>query len=246
MNHKITYFHQQGQRSYQQDAYFIDPELRFIVVCDGVGGEAYGELASRTVVEALRNHIGQTGMPVDENQARELMKYVWLDFIQVYHKRPETNGMGTTIVTAFLLDEGILVGHIGDSRAYHVRSREGLLWRTKDHSEVQALFDDGILTSVEVMERHPRRNVITRAFIARENTEFPQLDFHLITDIRDRDILMLCTDGVLEPFSRDSQVDILLNSGLSLNKKTEMIRKKCEEESKDNNTAVMIEFVKGN
>lgn len=243
MKYKIYHFHQQGLRPYQEDAYYIDPENRYFVVCDGIGGAAHGALASEIVTEAIKERIVHFGVPQGQNDAMELLDCVWRDFMEFYRQRPETKDMGTTLVVAFVVEKGILVAHVGDSRAYHVRSGEGLLWRTKDHSEVQELYDAGIIPSMEAMERHPRRNVITRAFLAREGEELPELDYHLIRHIHPGDILMLCTDGVLEPFSQDSQVEILTDSELSLKEKTEMIRRKCAEASKDNNTAVFVEWI---
>lgn len=241
--HKTTHFHQTGLRPYQEDAFYIDPEHRYFVVCDGMGGATHGALASDIVSESIKDRVGRFGVPGDQNEAKELLEWVWRDFMEVYRQHPETDGMGTTLVVAFAVEEGILVAHVGDSRAYHIRQEEGLLWRTRDHSEVQELYDAGIIPSVEAMERHPRRNVITRAFIAREDVDMPEADYHRIRNIRPDDILMLCTDGVLEPFSQDSQVEILADPGLSLKEKTEMIRRKCAEASKDNNTAVFVEWI---
>lgn len=235
-----TYFHQKGQRPYQEDAFYIDPDHRYFIVCDGVGGATHGALASGIVTESIRKRIDRFGLPGDAGEGKELLDWVWRDFMEVYRQQPETAGMGTTLVAAFALGEGFLIAHIGDSRAYHIRPGEGLLWRSKDHSVVQQLYDAGVLTSVEAMESHPRRNVITRAFLAREATDVPEADYRLIPDFRQGDILMLCTDGALEPFSLDSQVDILANTGRSLEEKTEVIRKRCVEESRDNNTAVLV------
>lgn len=241
--HHTTHFHQKGQRPHQEDAFYIDPEHRFYVVCDGVGGTTHGALASKTVVDSIKQQIDRLGMPHKFQEAEKLLSAVWDEFIATYRSNPEADGMGTTLVAAFVLNDGVLITHVGDSRAYHIRPGQGLLWRTKDHSEVQELYDAGIIPSIEAMEDHPRRNVITRAFIARENANMPEMDYHIIQNLRRGDILMLCTDGVLEPFSQDSQVDIIANPRITLEKKTEIIRERCAKVSKDNNTAMFVEAI---
>src|SRR5690606_34335903 len=161
----------------------------------------HGSLASKIVTDKIKERIVHFGVPQGQNDAMELLEFVWRNFMEVYRQRQETEGMGTTLVVAFVVPEGVLVAHVGDSRAYHIRPDKGILWRTRDHSEVQELYDAGIIPSVEAMEHHPRRNVITRAFIARADAKMPEVDYHLIPQIHPGDILMLCTDGVLEPFS---------------------------------------------
>jgi protein phosphatase len=103
--------------------------------------------------------------------------------------------MASTLTFLYLSENPTqaLIGWIGDSRVYHIRNGK-ILFKTKDHSEVQRLIDLGELT-VEEATHYKRKNVITRAVSGREPS---RIDQHIVEDIKENDFFLLCTDGILE------------------------------------------------
>jgi protein phosphatase len=175
------------KRRHNEDAFIVQPPL--FAIADGMGGAQAGEVASRLAAEALRG--AGDGSTAEER----LVSLVQEANRRVYERQTEdeaTSGMGTT-VTAVLVDgDELVVGHVGDSRAYLVR--EGRLAQlTEDHSLVQELLSDGRL-SPEEAERHPQRSVITRAV----GTD-PDVDVDLRRNaVEAGDVVLLCSDGLTD------------------------------------------------
>src|SRR3954465_11097573 len=145
-------------RKDNQDSGFASEHL--LVVADGVGGAARGDLASSTAVQALRRLAGPP--PADLLEALAGAIHRAHDRIaELVEQDPELDGTSTT-VTAALFD-GIRIGvaHIGDSRGYLLRDHT-LSQLTKDHTFVQSLIDEGRITAEE-SRTHPHRNLILRA-----------------------------------------------------------------------------------
>ena len=235
---KIHTFKQQGRRPYQEDYYYADEELGLFIVCDGIGGSARGDLASETVTKAIVQYIEDH--PQGEPHWDRLSQYIQQQLLDQLDKHPEAANMGTTAVFAYFGDNTLWIAHVGDSRAYHIRY-EDEFWYTKDHSLVRQLYDKGKLQSEEEMEMHPQSNVVTRAFQATPHKSPPQFDVQEISNVQSGDILFICSDGVLEPFSVHSHVEILCDDSRSFEESAEMIQNTCAEQSSDNNTAVMVE-----
>ena len=175
----------QGQlRDNNEDAFLVDDERALFAVADGMGGHRGGEVASRTAIESLRASIA-SGMPV--NVAIERANTAVIDRAA---GDSELQGMGTTM-TAVLPAGGhqLLIGHVGDSRAYLVH--EGNLRRvTEDHSLVEELVREGRLTP-EQAESHPQRAIITRALGIDTDVD---VDLYTI-DVDPGDRLIVCSDG---------------------------------------------------
>jgi len=143
-------------RDHNEDAYLVDDHLGLIAVADGMGGHQAGEVASATALEALRAAVtsgeGVRDAVTSANDA-------------VYEKSTTDDrlrGMGTTLTVGTLAAGGtLLLGHVGDSRAYLLH--DGDLRRvTVDHSLVEELIQAGEITEAEA-ESDPRRSMITRA-----------------------------------------------------------------------------------
>src|SRR4051794_28279470 len=160
-----------------------------------MGGHRAGEVASRTAIESLRASIA-SGVPVNEAIARANSAV-----IDRAEGDGELEGMGTTM-TAVVPAGGhqLLVGHVGDSRAYMVH--EGNLRRvTEDHSLVEELVREGRLTA-EQAESHPQRAIITRALGIDSDVD---VDVYTL-DVNPGDRLIVCSDG-LNTMVRDRDVE---------------------------------------
>ena len=173
------------KRRRNEDAYVVQPPL--FAVADGMGGAQAGELASRLAAEALRENGGAGN---GEERVAALMQEANRRVYERSSKDSAVSGMGTTMTVALVQEGEVVVGHVGDSRAY--RLRDGRLEQlTEDHSLVAELMRDGKL-SPEEAETHPQRSVITRVL----GTD-PDVDADIDrVDARPGDVFLLCSDGL--------------------------------------------------
>lgn len=170
-----------------------------LVVADGMGGANAGEVASAIAVESIQKlYVPEQLEKVvgDDKSIQEFMKEVvkTADLNILHHSQTDssTQGMGTTVVMAWILDNKAYVCWCGDSRCYVLNKRNGLIQLSKDHSYVQELVDKGEL-SAEFMHDHPLANVITRCLGDVENRANPETRIY---QLHHADIIMLCSDGL--------------------------------------------------
>jgi protein phosphatase len=190
------------RRPMNQDSAATGPRL--IVVADGMGGHAHGEVASSVAVRSILDAVPDDLAGIDllavlsaalEDAAQRLTGLAADD--------PQLRGMGTTIV-AFLID-GLRIGiaHIGDSRAYLLRDGE-LVRLTRDHTLVQALVDEGRI-SAEEAATHPRRSWLVRTLQDGSSPE-PDLFIHEAA-VGDR--YLVCSDGLTAVLDDDAVHEVL-------------------------------------
>lgn len=178
----------------------------FAVVADGMGGHSGGEVASKIVIDTAVQFLEDSGVfDFNPESIKKLLsdanKCVWERALQ--HK--ELQGMGSTATLIMIEGSRALIGHVGDSRAYLLRSGK-LEQLTKDHSYVQMLIENGYITKEEAL-RHPHRNIITRAIGAEHNVDADVLTIDLDKD----DVILLCSDGLNNAVTDEQICDILLS-----------------------------------
>lgn len=170
------------------------------IVADGMGGAVAGEEASRIVIETLEGKLAHNSFASPlELESRELTSRLEHSIHDANNNivdraiaQPELKGMGTTVTLAFVRKNSVVVGHVGDSRAYRVHGDSGDIEQiTSDHSFVQALVAAGHITEEEA-EDHPMRNVLYRALGQAREVE---IDFYY-EQLRSGDRLVLCSDGL--------------------------------------------------
>jgi len=187
-----------------------------LLVADGVGGMAAGEVASRMAVTTLIKLALETPdwvMLPGQTEGRRILDRMTERFRRIDEvlraeaaSKPELAGMGTTMTAAVIVGHELLVGHVGDSRAY--LSRGGLLEQlTRDHTTAQEFAEAGLIQTGEG-SRQRFRNFLTRALGGRGNLSHP--DLHRM-DLRDGDQLLLCTDGLSDAVDRE-QIGTILRS----------------------------------
>ena len=162
------------------------------VVSDGMGGHAAGEVAAQMAVDGVRERLlSLTGAQFLSSP--DIMRGLVVDVNLAVHNaslEPGRHGMGATLTVCAVAGSTLVIGHIGDSRAYIMR--DGILNQiTPDHSWVMEMVAKGLLTR-EQAATHPRRNVLTRALgIDR------RVDAYVGSEkMREGDVLMLCSDGL--------------------------------------------------
>jgi len=187
-------------RTNNEDNFGYDLERKIFVVCDGMGGEAAGEVASKLAVHQILSYFRSEPSIADDRgedrqvpeSSRLLRVATQLANRSIYDEalaNPQHKGMGTTVVAVLFDEDSFSVAHLGDSRLYRIREKlmEQL---TTDHSLVMEQVRRGLLTSEEAGHSH-MQNLITKALGVWETVE-PELAVH---SVRAGDLLLLCSDG---------------------------------------------------
>lgn len=184
-----------------QDGDYTDlgPYGALLVVADGMGGANAGEVASAICVDtiqqmftpdALKNVVGNDKSI--QQFMSEVVRSADLNILNRSSIDSSTQGMGTTVVMAWILGKRAYVCWCGDSRCYMLSKQRGLVRLSKDHSYVQELVDRGELEP-ELASEHPLSNVITRCLGDFENRAEPDTRIY---ELSDGDVIMLCSDGL--------------------------------------------------
>jgi len=205
------------RRPANEDSYVSRPELGLHVVCDGMGGHAAGEIASRVAADAIEAFIERTegvasgfawpfrynpDWGIDGNRLVSALLLANREIAKRVVDEPPLRGMATTAVCLLLSPQSpapsvvpALFAHVGDSRAY--------LWRggdldqvTRDHSWVEEQMTLGVLSEAEARQ-HPWRNLVTRALAGAEE---PRVELTPI-NLEPGDRVILCSDGLTSPLT---------------------------------------------
>ena len=215
-------------RDHNEDGYIIDDGLTLVAVADGVGGHRGGEVASATALEVFYAEFAENGGMHDAIVAAN-------DAVRERAAGEEQlRGMATTLTASVLGEDGtMIIGHVGDSRAY--LSRDGELSRvTTDHSLVEELITAGELTAEEA-EHDPRRSMITRALGLDEGVD---VDMYPIA-LQPGDRLVLCSDG-LTTMVREDDVQAVLTEEPEAQRAAEALVEAANAAGGLDNTTVVV------
>jgi protein phosphatase len=176
-------------RKTNQDSGFVSTTM--LLVADGMGGAAAGDVASAVAVRELRrlNNTSGTGEEILDTW-REALESVNLDMANLIIANPRLDGMGTTICGGIFDGENLHIAHIGDSRGY-LYSQGALTQFTHDHSYVQSLVDEGKIEASEAMI-HPHRSLLLKVLNGQPSL---QPDFFSV-EVKAGDRVMFCSDGL--------------------------------------------------
>lgn len=209
-------------RANNQDTFriisFPEEEKFIAVLCDGMGGVHGGEIASRIAAEAFCAYteeiLADTDAPELAAVGREAASYANLKVYDRAQRDESLLGMGTTLVAVILRNDEAVMVNIGDSRGYWLTGGR-IQQVTRDHSHVQDLMDQGIITKGEARS-HPHRNLITRAVGVRDRirSDIFRLDLH------SGDRLLLCSDGLSNMVTEEEIAEVL--------REEEDLKKCCE------------------
>ncbi len=195
-------------RTANEDSLILDPARGMYAVLDGMGGANAGDVASQMARDAIRDYVTQRRLTVPPKQLLEAAIQAGSAAVfAASQANRERNGMGTTVVACLVSDaKHVVVGHVGDSRAYLLRGGR-LQALTRDHTIVEELVDRGLLTADEA-ERHPYKNVLSRNLGARPETRVDLVELEL----HPGDRLLLCSDGLYGYASLEG-IQYVLGSG---------------------------------
>ena len=184
-------------RSVNQDAYYIDPDGRFCLVADGMGGHAGGQEASRLATDTIREYLEtHWSFPAKSHQLLEdaLLKANHA-ILKDQRDHPERSDMGTTVVVVLFRDDQPSCAHVGDSRLYRLRGSR-LDQITEDHTWVRRALKSGELTTDQA-RLHPWRHILSKC-LGRDDVR--QIDVQTF-ELEPNDRLILCSDGLTEELS---------------------------------------------
>ena len=204
-------------RSNNEDSVAVDEHTSLLVLADGMGGYNAGEVASGMVTSFLKAELGRwLGEAADgasDLDVRRAMD-ICVDnanraIFNAANSNPQYAGMGTTLVVGVFRDSHLLIGHVGDSRAYRLRAAK-LVQITRDHSLLQEQIDAGLI-SIEQAAFSANKNLVTRA-VGVEDTVLMETHLH---EVLPGDTYLLCSDGLSDMLD-DQKISELLSANPSL------------------------------
>ncbi len=210
------------KRDHNEDSFLVNDDLGLYLVCDGMGGHAGGETASRLAVQAVERELLSAKLRADDpfasdapladtplaNALREAIEGACAAVFRTSRANPELAGMGTTCIALLVHGTKALIGHVGDSRAYVVRDGD-IHQLSDDHSLVNEQVRAGLISEEEA--RHSRlKNIITRSVGFEEDVLVDLIG--LETQPGDR--FLLCSDGLSNLVEAPEIRDALLQNQL--------------------------------
>lgn len=193
-----------GGRALNEDrlGYRYTSDALVMVAADGLGGHGYGELAAEAAVRSIVATFDRQATPRLADPAHFLADALSGAHVAIRAQaglRRLDDQPRTTCVACVIQDGIALWGHAGDSRCYLLRDGR-VAFRTRDHSRVQALVDEGRLAA-DAARDHPQRNILTSCL---GGDQAPRFEFSARTPLERGDVLLLCTDGVWGPLGDDA------------------------------------------
>ncbi|MGG1554529.1 Stp1/IreP family PP2C-type Ser/Thr phosphatase [Paenibacillus ferrarius] len=227
-------------RQVNEDRAAIQHELNGLslaIVADGMGGHQAGDIASQMAVDRISAQLQSIhwGMPVEtcKQLLKEAIEKANEEIYAFASGQDKYHGMGTTVVTIIASEELLIIGHIGDSRAYKLTG-ETIAQLTEDHSLVYELVKNGQLT-LEEADHHPRRNWITRALGTEPTVEVDLYEYGW----RQGDTVLICTDG-LSGLVDAADIVRIVNSHDNLEDAADQLIARALHEGGDDNVTVVL------
>jgi protein phosphatase len=231
-------------RKNNEDYWAEMPDLNFYVLADGMGGHRAGEVASQNTVnymlDILGKTIGSTTETLDLNELNGIIQYAIEHSNQALYKLsltdPDLRGMGTTICCLLFNSQGLVYAHAGDSRIYRLRNKQ-LEQLTKDDSLIRQLSDAGKIGDSENCESM-YKGIITKAIGTLKEVD-PSVH---TTDIKDKDVYLMCTDGLSDMLNL-KEIESILNSIQDITNAGKALVLKAKEKGGFDNVTVVLNKV---
>ena len=225
-----------GPKGRNEDSGYAGPHL--LVLADGMGGHAAGDVASSMIVGALaplddEGLSGEAALRVLGEELREANAQLRAAMLE----DPELGGMGSTTIAMLRAGSKLVTAHIGDSRAYLLRDGE-FSQITKDHSFVQQLVDEHRITADEA-QHHPQRSLVTRVMTGNPDDE-PDLS---IRELKVGDRYLLCSDGLTDFVSAEIVHEVLAEAPDPATAAERCIDIALKASTRDNVTVVIADVV---
>ena len=224
------------KRTNNEDAIYIDEQEQLYLVADGMGGCSAGEVASSTAISAFVKAMKET----QDTEILDKMVGAIVHCNKAVFEKAKQDvifmDMGTTLVAAVIENGKVFIVYVGDSRAYLFRKNQ-LKQLTTDHSYVMELVQSGSITLQEV-EVHPKRNIITRAIGIKEDVEADTV----LEEVHSGEQILLCTDGLSGMLSVEEMTKILSKNEPIQQKVEDLTALANEKGGLDNISLILIEL----
>jgi len=223
-------------RNNNEDSGFIGKH--FLLVADGMGGHAAGELASSTTV-AIVAQVDNSKEKLEDLESKliEIPKVITKELKNAINKDSSRSGMGTTLTAAVIQENQLKVSHVGDSRAYLVRNKQ-ISRITKDQTYIQSLIDINEITESEA-KNHPQRSLLLQA-IDGITESIPVITS---IEILENDKIVLCSDGLTNVVT-DEEILEIVNQFDYVGAVSALIEKALENGGPDNITVIVADLQK--
>lgn len=223
-------------RNNNEDSGFIGKH--FLLVADGMGGHAAGELASSTTV-AIVAQVDNNKEKLEDLEYKliEIPKVITKELKNAINKDSSRAGMGTTLTAAVIQENQLKVSHVGDSRAYLVRNNQ-ISRITKDQTYIQSLIDNNEITESEA-KNHPQKSLLLQA-IDGITESMPVITS---TEILENDKIVLCSDGLTNGVT-DEEILEIVNQFDYVGAVSALIEKALENGGPDNITVIVADVQK--
>jgi protein phosphatase len=223
-------------RNNNEDSGFIGKH--FLLVADGMGGHAAGELASSTTV-AIVAQVDTNKEKLEDLESKliEIPKVITKELKNAINKDSSRAGMGTTLTAAVIQENFLKISHVGDSRAYLVRNKQ-ISRITKDQTYIQSLIDNNEITESEA-KNHPQRSLLLQA-IDGITESIPVITS---TEILENDKIILCSDGLTNVVT-DEEILEIVNQFDYVGAVSALIEKALENGGPDNITVIVADLQK--
>lgn len=231
-------------RSVNEDSMttFDSPNGRVVVVCDGMGGQKAGDVASQLAVAVIQDILTDNTFPTPEDAISSSIIAANQAILRRASQNEGLSGMGSTCVMLIIKDGQVYYGSVGDSRIYYVANRT-IHQITKDQSYVQTLVDAGQITK-EAAEHHQDKNQITNA-LGLENMTPPVIGQMPITP-EPGSIFVLCSDGLSGMIHNNAILNTVMRYDLPLKERADILVSQANEAGGlDNITVQLVEFPAG-
>jgi serine/threonine protein phosphatase PrpC len=223
-------------RNNNEDSGFIGKH--FLLVADGMGGHAAGELASSTTV-AIVAQVDNSKEKLEDLESKliEIPKIITKELKNAIIKDSSRAGMGTTLTAAVIQENQLKISHVGDSRAYLVRNKQ-ISRITKDQTYIQSLIDNNEITESEA-KNHPQRSLLLQA-IDGITESIPVITS---IEILENDKIVLCSDGLTNVVT-DEEILEIVNQFDYVGAVSALIEKALENGGPDNITVIVADLQK--
>ena len=185
-----------GDRDDNQDRGAIakSSESFLLVVVDGMGGHALGELAAQTAVDTIVREFEQESFPIDDGREflSRCISKAHAAVVDLGKSMQSEDRPRATCALCLIRQDSALWAHVGDSRVYHLRE-DRVLARTRDHSHVEVLLQDGVITEEQILD-HPLRNFVECCLGG--DSALPELGMSMPAALEHGDIILVCSDGL--------------------------------------------------
>ncbi len=225
-----------------EDSIFVSNEAvgrldNLYIVADGMGGHKAGQVASATAIESFVSSVKKG----EDEEALDIMiggvSSANNAVFTMSREHEEYSNMGTTMVACTVKGSVLYAAHVGDSRLYRISGGK-ITQVTNDHSYVAEMVRAGKMTEEEALV-HPQRSCITRAV----GTDSSVRVDGLIVNVKEKDIFLVCSDGLSNMLGKDEILEICLESGKTLEERVHrLIDCANEKGGPDNISAVLIDM----